>query len=880
MADHVTNDSGSASSPMGRTREVLRKLIPFFAIGLALAAFWLIEKELSQFHFGDVRRAMQQIAMGQLLAALGVTALSYFVLTGYDALGVRYIERKLPYRRVAFAAFEGFAFSQSFSGAGLTGASIRYRLYSEWGLGPAEIAGLVVFNSLSFWFGYVTLIGAALCFAPEASATILHVAPAPLRILGLLILAAAAAALAINARRGKPWRIRRWELRPPSLALSLGQLLVATLDWGLAAYVLYLLLPSASVEYPAFALVFLLAQLAGLISHVPGGLGVFETVMLTALAPHVGAAPVLAGLAAYRVIYYFLPLLLAAVLLVSSELSRRGRARALALAAGSRLSGLVPPVLAAAVFYAGVVLLLSGATPAVGARISKLTLHVPLPWLELSHFMGSIVGALLLLLARGIQRRQQGAFVITVALTAAGAAFSLLKGLDYEEAILLALVLAALLPCHKAFYRRASLLDERFTPAWSAAILVALVGSLGLVAFAHRHTEYASELWWQFTFDGDAPRSLRAEVGAILVLTLVAALRLLRPPRLPGGATLGAVDRVRPLVARSRDTNANLALLGDKRFLFADNERCALMYGVRGRSWVALGDPIGDEEGQRELIWAFRDLSDRHGGWVAFYEVGERCAGVYRDLGLGQFKLGEEARVPLQDFSLEGRRRKNLRSSYNHAQRENLSFELLPREAVPALLPELAAISNDWLSHKNTSEKGFSLGFFDENYLRAFPLAVVRQSGQLLAFANVFEGADKEELSIDLMRHLIRAPNGVMDYLLIELMLWGRAAGYRWFNLGMAPLSGLASGQLAPLWERAGSLLYRYGEHFYNFEGLRSYKDKFDPTWSPRYLACSGGLALPIILADIAALVAGSAVGVVGAQTRRRTAAAPVVAPS
>jgi phosphatidylglycerol lysyltransferase len=96
----------------------------------------------------------------------------------------------------------------------------------------------------------------------------------------------------------------------------------------------------------------------------------------------------------------------------------------------------------------------------------------------------------------------------------------------------------------------------------------------------------------------------------------------------------------------------------------------------------------------------------------------------------------------------------------------------------------------------------------------------------------------------------------------------------------MAPLAGLASGQLAPLWERAGPLVYRYGEHFYNFEGLRSYKDKFDPVWSPRYLACPGGLALPVILADIAALVAGGAVGVVGVQARRRSPPAAVMASS
>ena len=874
-ADSTLGD-GSAEAG-GRFPALLRRLMPVLAVALAVAALWLLHAEFSQFHFRDVSRELRELPRARLLSSLALTLLSYLALTGYDVLGVRYIERQLPFRRIAFAAFEGFAFSQNFGGAGLTGASIRYRLYSGWGLGPAEIAALVVFNTLSFAFGYFTLVGVALAVAPTASAGILHLPVAVVSALGVAFLAASAGVFVANARRRKPWKISRWEFRPPGLALSFGQLGVATLDWSLAAGVLFVLLPPGTVSFHEFALPFLLAQMAGLLSHVPGGLGVFETVMVTSLGSRVGVAPLVASLAAFRIIYYLLPLVVAAVLLVGSELLRPQRARALLMAAGSQLSTFAPPLFAVAVFYAGMVLLLSGATPAVTSRLSHLTLHVPLAWLELSHFMGSVVGALLLVLARGIQRRQRGAFLVALGLMAAGIAFSLLKGLDYEEAIFLSLVLLALLPCHAAFYRRASLLDERFTPGWIAAILVVVIGSIGLGAFAHRHAQYAAEGWWEFTFSAEAPRSLRAEVGAILALILVAALRLLRPPRLPGGAVLGMVDRFRPLVKSSKETYAQLALLGDKHFLFSKDDRCGLMYGVRGRSWVALGDPIGDPAQQRELIWAFRELSDRHAGWAAFYQVGTECSPIYKDLGFGLFKLGEEARVPLADFSLEGKRRKGLRSSHRHGEREGLTFELLPPEAVPALLPELTAISNDWLSHKNTSEKGFSLGYFDARYLQAFPLAVVRQGGTLLAFANVFQGADHEELSIDLMRHRSHAPNGVMDYLLLELMLWGRAAGYRWFNLGMAPLAGLASDKLAPLWERAGALVFRYGEHFYNFEGLRRFKAKFDPVWTPRYLACSGGLALPVILADIATLVAGGAAAVV-APARRRSAGAPIAA--
>jgi phosphatidylglycerol lysyltransferase len=173
-------------------------------------------------------------------------------------------------------------------------------------------------------------------------------------------------------------------------------------------------------------------------------------------------------------------------------------------------------------------------------------------------------------------------------------------------------------------------------------------------------------------------------------------------------------------------------------------------------------------------------------------------------------------------------------------------------------MPSLRQISDEWLQARSTAEKGFSLGCFSEAYLRHFPMAVVEWRGAIVAFANLWESDTREELSVDLMRHASAAPRGVMDFLFVELMLWGRAQGYRWFNLGMAPLSGLEEHRLAPAWHKVGRFLYRHGEEFYNFEGLRSYKEKFLPEWRPRYLAAPGRLALPRVLLDVTSLISGN----------------------
>jgi phosphatidylglycerol lysyltransferase len=361
-------------------------------------------------------------------------------------------------------------------------------------------------------------------------------------------------------------------------------------------------------------------------------------------------------------------------------------------------------------------------------------------------------------------------------------------------------------------------------------------------------------------------------VGVTGAAVVFAAAHLLRPARphleYPDRPTL---DRLAPLVASSRDTNANLAFLGDKRLLLSDSGRSFLMYAVEGRSWVAMGDPIGPEDEAAELAWSFRELSDRYGGWTVFYEVGPKYLPLYIDLGLTLLKLGEEGRVDLAGFGLEGGHGKGFRRVLHQLDKDGCEFAIVGPDQVPALLPELQPVSDAWLAHKRNREKGFSLGFFDPSYLARLPMALVRRSGRVLAFANLWLGADREELSVDLLRYGPDAPPSVSEYLALKLMLWGREQGYRWYNLGMAPMSGLQAGYahspedhaLAPLWNRFGAFLYSHGGQFYNFQGLRQYKDKFDPVWQPRYLACPGSFAVPRVLANVASLVSGGMRGVV-----------------
>ncbi|HPD60397.1 MAG TPA: bifunctional lysylphosphatidylglycerol flippase/synthetase MprF [Thermodesulfobacteriota bacterium] len=685
------------------------------------------------------------------------------------------------------------------------------------------------------------------------------------RTLGMVALIPVGAFLMGSLLRKKPFRMGDWEFTIPSPKLFGGQMVVALLDWFVAGWVLYVLLPAApNLSFPAVLGIFLLGQLVGLVSQVPGGLGVFETVVLFLLSPTLPASATIGSLLAYRGIYYLFPLLIATVILGSLELLQKKHwIQKIARGFGQWLPLLVPQVLAFATFIAGAILLFSGATPGNTWRFYWLQ-KLPLPVVEVSHFLGSVVGMGLLLLARGLQRRIDAAFVLTSTLLGAGVIFSFLKGLDYEEGVILIILLIALLPGHRYFYRRASIFDEKFTLGWIAAITLVLLCSVWLTMFSYRHVEYSNDLWWSFTLNGHASRSLRALVGSIGVALFLAVAHLLRPStpkHLPTHAE--EVEMVKNIIQKFPQTYAYLALLGDKTFLFNEKRNAFIMYKTSGRSWVTMGDPIGPEEERRELIWRFREMCDRYDGWTVFYEVGTQNIPLYLDLGLALLKIGEEGRVWLQGFSLEGNAHKGFRHTLNKLQKEGYLFEIVLPENIPSLLAELRKISDAWLKEKNTREKGFSLGFFDEEYLKWFPAAIIRKDEKIIAFANIWQGAKREELSLDLMRHLPDAPNGIMDYLFLHLMLWGKEAGYKWFSLGMTPFAGMEDHALAPLWSRLGALIFTYGEYFYNFQGLRQYKQKFDTQWEPKYIASPGGLALPGIITSIASLISGGMKGVI-----------------
>ncbi|MCW1383580.1 bifunctional lysylphosphatidylglycerol flippase/synthetase MprF [Novosphingobium sp. KCTC 2891] len=847
-------------------RPVWRTLAVAVPGALVAAFLWHVGARLAhEISPAAALAALRGLAWQHLALAIALTAASYLLLTFYDRLAQRLLGVRVPINVTMRAAFTSYALSHTLGFGALTGGSARLRIYGRAGVPAATVAKIVVIAGVSFWIGVAVATGAAMLSMRTALAFGgLKITPHAAHAAGLAVLAAVMCLIAATALRPAAMArlFRLVEAPGPSSVIALA--LVSTADLACSSLALYVLLPHAEWHFARFMLAYAMGITLGLVTHVPGGIGVFEAVILAALgATDAGTAgTVLAALLAYRVIYYFLPLVIALLLNGAIEtapavrpgarlfMRLTGPARRLALA-------LSPAFFGAMSFAGGLVLLLSGALPAEHARLHDLVNLLPLPFIETSHLAASLVGTGLLLVAPALAARLASGMRAARVLFFLGAMFSLAKGLDFEEAAVMLGMATLLQLAAPAFYRGRTGAFSTHNLPWLIAAAIAVMVATGIGTTFYNADHFRSDLWWHFALYGDGSRALRASFGASVLVTAFAMREWMTRPRAIGGQTVLPADVAARAMAAAPRSDAALAFTGDKRFLIGAAGDSFLMFRPQGRTWVVMGDPVGPRARWSELVWDLRRLADLSNALLCFYQASEAMLPVLVELGLSTMKYGEEAIVDPQAFTLQGSRMKGLRNSHARAVREGLSLMVVPRVDVPRWLPLLAPISDGWLAAQNAQEKGFSLGRFDPLYLTRFDMAVVMRGGAPVAFANLWRSGDGAEMSVDLMRQSEAAPPGTMDFLLVELILLAGRQGCSRFNLGLAPLSGLPGGRLAPFWARLARVAYDLGGALYNFAGLRFYKQKFMPAWESRYVACPQGPAGFFAVGAVIALVSG-----------------------
>lgn len=513
----------------------------------------------------------------------------------------------------------------------------------------------------------------------------------------------------------------------------------------------------------------------------------------------------------------------------------------------------------------GVVNLLSAVTPAMKDRLRLLEQYSPLQVTRGGHLTAALAGFALILLAISLSRRKRVARLVTFLVLIASVITHLLKGLDYEEALLAFGLLVILIFQRSHFHARS---DPPSIQQGLQTLLIALGFTLayGVAGFflLDRHFRVSFGFWaavrqtvvmfTQFYDPGLQPITgfgyyFAASIYMVGIITTgYALLMLIRPVLMRQAPSLAERAHAWEIVqAYGRTSLARLTLLDDKSYYFSLGGSM-VAYVVEGRTALALGDPIGPVRDISRCISGFKYYCSLNDWLPAFYQVLPNVLKIYQKEGLRAIRIGQEGIVDLSKFTLAGNDARSIRSSVNKMKRLGYQVDVIEPPHPRDLLNELNEVSNEWLSDRHESEMRFSVGWFDEAYLNTCPILILRNvEGRLEAFVNIVVEFQADEVTADMMRHRSSAEKGQMDFLFVSLFEWARSQGYTRFNFGLSALSGIGEKSEDPAIERALRYVFQHVNRFYNFKGLHAFKDKFNPIWSPRYLIYPNVGMLPAV---------------------------------
>ena len=285
----------------------------------------------------------------------------------------------------------------------------------------------------------------------------------------------------------------------------------------------------------------------------------------------------------------------------------------------------------------------------------------------------------------------------------------------------------------------------------------------------------------------------------------------------------------------------------EKSYFFSPSGLCVIAYRLAANVAVALGDPVGPGREIEPTVHDFLEMCDEKGWKATFYQTLPDFLPMYRRLRLKKLKIGDEAMVDLQEFSLEGKSKRDVRSKLHHFDDVGLRVVEYRPPAPDDVIDQLRVVSDQWLEIPGRRERSFAVGHFDPGYLRSNPILTVEDTtGTVLAFINLIS-VNGREITGDLMRHRTDVPNGVMDYLFAKLFDYAKQRGYARVSLGMAPMTGFQEHEEALWEERVIHGLFEKLNFIFSFRGLRRYKAKFATSWEPRYLIYRSRLELPRI---------------------------------
>ncbi|HEN9964382.1 TPA: bifunctional lysylphosphatidylglycerol flippase/synthetase MprF [Streptococcus agalactiae] len=629
---------------------------------------------------------------------------------------------------------------------------------------------------------------------------------------------------------------------PSSTRIKLG--IVSFFEWGCAAAAFIIIGYLMGIHLPVYKILplFCIGCAVGIVSLIPGGLGSFELVLFTGFAAEgLPKETVVAWLLLYRLAYYIIPFFAGIYFFIhylGSQINQRYENVPKEL-----VSTVLQTMVSHLMRILGAFLIFSTAffeNITYIMWLQKLGLD-PLQEQMLWQFPGLLLGVCFILLARTIDQKVKNAFPIAIIWITLTLFYLNLGHISWRLSFWFILLLLGLLVIKPTLYKK------QFIYSWEerikdGIIIVSLMGVLFYIAGllfpirAHITGGSIERLHYIIAWEPIALATL------ILTLVYLCLVKILQGKSCQIGDVFN-VDRYKKLLqAYGGSSDSGLAFLNDKRLYWyqKNGEDCvAFQFVIVNNKCLIMGEPAGDDTYIREAIESFIDDADKLDYDLVFYSIGQKLTLLLHEYGFDFMKVGEDALVNLETFTLKGNKYKPFRNALNRVEKDGFYFEVVQSPHSQELLNSLEEISNTWLEGR--PEKGFSLGYFNKDYFQQAPIALVKNAEhEVVAFANIMPNYEKSIISIDLMRHdKQKIPNGVMDFLFLSLFSYYQEKGYHYFDLGMAPLSGVGRVETSFAKERMAYLVYHFGSHFYSFNGLHKYKKKFTPLWSERYISCS-----------------------------------------
>ncbi|MEQ8225387.1 MAG: phosphatidylglycerol lysyltransferase domain-containing protein, partial [Candidatus Eremiobacterota bacterium] len=457
----------------------------------------------------------------------------------------------------------------------------------------------------------------------------------------------------------------------------------------------------------------------------------------------------------------------------------------------------------------GIINIISAITPVMAVRLALIKSYLPLEIRHGGRLSATLAGFGLLLLSGQLWRRKRVAWFLTVILLIISVCSHIIKGLDYEEAMVATIIIIWLLALRHNFHAssdRPSVKHGLMVVAFSVifTLIYGITGfylldrhfsvNFGLIA-AVKQTVI---MFIEFYDPGLEPvtgfgKYFADSIYLVGLITLsYSVIMLFRPVLIREPATEQEREKAKSIVeAYGKSALSRLTLLDDKSFYFSHGNS-VISYVTSGGTALVLGDPIGPEEDIPKIIKEFQELCSKNDWKPAFFQTLPDNLEHYKNAGFRTLCIGQEAIVNLETFTLKGKAGKDLRPPLNKLTKLGYRAELHKPPLTDTLIGELKIISDEWLTMMHGTEKKFTLGWFDYEYIKNCPvMAVHGPEGDITAFANIIPIYSCNQSTIDLMRRKKKIENGTMDFLFISLLEWARENGNTGFSLGLCPFTGI-----------------------------------------------------------------------------------------